>query len=132
MPRTKWLGVAAFMVFATTGFLLEYYLDGIHYDLRPTVWVEPLEGWGKGVVQLVEIPTDDEIHDNICAYWLAEKPTRSGDTLRFRYRLHWLEAEPGFPVDVLARAVGYADRPGWSVRKASSPWHDQALRRISG
>ena len=57
-------------------------------------------------MQLVEIPTDDEIHDNICAYWLAEKPTRSGDALRFRYRLHWLEAEPGFPVDVLARAVG--------------------------
>ena len=83
----------------------DHYLDGVHYDQRPTVWVEPLDGWGKGVVQLVEIPTDDEIHDNICAYWLPEKPTRSGDALRFRYRLHWLDAEPGFPVDVLARAV---------------------------
>ena len=35
--------------------------------------------WGKGMVQLVEIPTDDEIHDNIGAYWLTDQPTKAGD-----------------------------------------------------
>jgi periplasmic glucans biosynthesis protein len=83
----------------------DHYLDGVHYDQPPTVWVEPLGDWGKGMVQLVEIPTDDEIRDNSAVYWLPEKPTRAGDALRFRYRLHWLDTEPGFPVDVLARAV---------------------------
>ncbi|WP_289508119.1 glucan biosynthesis protein, partial [Escherichia coli] len=40
------------------------YQDGVHYERRPSLWVEPLEGWGEGAVQLIEIPTDDEIHDN--------------------------------------------------------------------
>ena len=29
---------------------------------------------GKGAVQLIEIPTDDEIHDNVVAMWVPEKP----------------------------------------------------------
>jgi glucans biosynthesis protein len=82
-----------------------HYLDGVGYEKRPTVWVEPLGDWGKGMVQLVEIPTDDEIRDNICAYWLAEKPTRAGDGLSFRYLLHWLDAEPGFPDNTIAKVV---------------------------
>ena len=57
------------------------------------------------MVQLVEIPTDDEIHDNIVAYWLSEKPTRAGDALSFRYRLHWLDTEYAFPTDALAKVV---------------------------
>ena len=83
----------------------DHYLDGVGYEKRPTVWVEPVGDWGKGMVQLVEIPTDDETRDNICAYWLAGKPTRAGERLSFRYRLHWLGAEPGFPVDRLAKVV---------------------------
>ena len=41
--------------------------------LRPSTWVEPLGDWGRGFVELVEIPTDREIHDNIVAYntWQA-------------------------------------------------------------
>jgi glucans biosynthesis protein len=30
------------------------------YDLRPSAWVEPKGDWGKGKVELVEIPTADE------------------------------------------------------------------------
>ena len=35
--------------------------DGVFYDRRPTLWVEPKGAWGEGQVQLVEIPTEDEI-----------------------------------------------------------------------
>src|SRR5690606_23294473 len=35
----------------------ENYLDGVNYERRPSVWVEPLDGWGAGSVQLVELPT---------------------------------------------------------------------------
>ena len=35
----------------------------------PSLWVEPKSGWGKGSVQLVEIPTADETFDNIVAFW---------------------------------------------------------------
>jgi glucans biosynthesis protein len=83
---------------------IDHYLDGVRYEARPSAWVEPLEPWGAGVVQLVELPTDDEIHDNVSVYWLPEKPARAGDALTYRYRQHWLATEPGYP-DWMARAV---------------------------
>ena len=35
--------------------------DGAFYNRRPSLWVEPLGKWGDGAVQLVEIPTEDEV-----------------------------------------------------------------------
>ena len=98
----------------------DHYLDGVGYEKRPTVWVEPMGDWGKGMVQLVEIPTDDEIHDNICAYWLADKPTRAGDALSFRYRLHWLDAEPDFPVACDGQGGRHPDGP-WRRARSGKP-----------
>ncbi len=37
----------------------DHYQDGVYYDRRPSLWVEPKGQWGKGSIQLVEIPTDD-------------------------------------------------------------------------
>jgi glucans biosynthesis protein len=66
-----------------------YQDDGVFYDRRPSLWVEPKSGWGKGSVQLVELPTVDETFDNIVAFWNpASKPQR-GQELLFAYRLHW-------------------------------------------
>ncbi len=72
----------------------DHYLDGVGYEKRPSAWVEPLGDWGKGVVQLVEMPTDDEINDNIIAYWSPAKPVQAGSRVNLRYRLHWLADEP--------------------------------------
>ena len=72
------------------------------YDRRPSVWIEPLGDWGQGAVQLVEIPTDDEIHDNIVAYWVPETPVEAGSHWSFAYRLHWLADEP-YPPDNVGR-----------------------------
>jgi len=94
---------------------LDHYLDGVNYDLRPSLWVEPLNDWGPGAVQLVEIPTDDEIHDNIVAFWVPEAPAEAGQELSFRYRLHWLADEP-YPVGSLATVtatrIGRGGQPG--------------------
>ena len=83
--------------------VFDHYGDGVFYDRRPSVWIEPKGQWGKGAVQLVEIPTDDEIHDNIVAAWVPEKPTKPGDQVDLSYRLYWLADEP-FPTE-LARCV---------------------------
>jgi glucans biosynthesis protein len=64
------------------------------YERRPSLWVEPMEPWGEGAVQLVEIPTNYEIYDNIVAYWLPKAPVQAGSTWNFKYRLHWLADEP--------------------------------------
>jgi glucans biosynthesis protein len=81
--------------------VFDHYLDGVNYDRRPSLWVEPLpgpkgEGWGKGSIQLCEIPTDDEIHDNIVAMWVPEKPVTPDAEINLHYRLYWLADEP-FP-----------------------------------
>ena len=59
------------------------------YDLRPSLWVEPLDPWGPGSVQLVEIPAADETGDNIAAFWRPRSPWQPGREVRLRYRLHW-------------------------------------------
>ena len=81
----------------------DHYLDAVFYEKRPCAWVEPLDAWGKGSVQLVEISTDNEIYDNIIAMWVAADPTHAGQTLDFRYKLYWRDYDP-FPGD-LARCV---------------------------
>jgi len=46
------------------------------YELRPSLWVQPGTNWGAGAVELVEIPTPNEFHDNIVAYWVPkQRPT---------------------------------------------------------
>ena len=59
------------------------------YDKRPSAWVETRGDWGKGTVDLVEIPTADETNDNIVAFWNPEKMPEPGQPLENNYRLHW-------------------------------------------
>ncbi len=61
------------------------------YDQRPSVWVEPRGEWGAGHVELVEIPSDKEIHDNIVAYWQPAMPLVAGQRADFSYRLRWTD-----------------------------------------
>ncbi len=94
--------------------VFDHYLDGVHYERRPSLWVEPLEDWGEGSVQLVELPTNDEISDNIVAMWVPRQPARAGSRFRMRYRLYWSAEEPHPPA--LARCVatrlGRGGQPG--------------------
>lgn len=93
---------------------VHYLDDGVFYERRPSVWVEPLDPWGKGAVQLVEIPTDDETFDNIVAYWAPDEQLKAGQKRQWRYRLSWLD-DIEFP-EAVARATGtwtgMGGRPG--------------------
>ena len=66
-----------------------YQDDGAFYDRRPGLWVEPRSPWGKGQVQLLELPTNSETEDNIVAFWRPAEPPRPGTELLHAYRLHW-------------------------------------------
>jgi periplasmic glucans biosynthesis protein len=57
------------------------------YEKRPGAWVEPVGDWGAGSVELIEIPTDDEYHDNIVAFWVPAEPATEGSRRSFEYRL---------------------------------------------
>jgi len=115
----------------------DHYQDGVHYERRPSLWVEPLEGWGEGSVQLIEIPTDDEIHDNIVAMWVPKAKAAAGSSYRLRYRLHWMKDEP-FP-SPLARCVatrlGNGGQPGQArpqnVRKFMVEFKGAPLEKLA-
>ncbi len=64
-----------------------YQDDEARYERRPSYRVEPLGDWGKGGVELVEIPSDEEIHDNIVSYWVPDAPVQPGKPMTFSYLL---------------------------------------------
>lgn len=71
------------------------YLDAeANYHLRPGLWVTPEAGFEKGRLEVVEIPTKSEIHDNIVAFWTPEKPFKAGESLYFAYELKTVEQNP--------------------------------------
>ena len=68
-----------------------YQDDGVYYERRPSLWVEPKNsaGWQEGAVQLVELPAPDETHDNIVAFWNPATKPQANEELLFSYRLYW-------------------------------------------
>jgi glucans biosynthesis protein len=66
-----------------------------HYEKRPSLWVEPIGDWGEGGIELVEIPSPREIHDNIVAFWRPKVPLKANSEYGFVYRLHWCWTPPG-------------------------------------
>lgn len=67
------------------------------YETRPSYWVQPLGSWGKGGVELVEIPSDEEIHDNIVAYWLPAQAPAVGKPVPFGYLLSAFAQDSQWP-----------------------------------
>lgn len=67
-----------------------------NYQKRPSAWIEPQGDWGKGTVDLVEIPTADETNDNIVAFWSPETLPEPGQSADYNYRLHWTIDEAKF------------------------------------
>ncbi|GGH32816.1 glucans biosynthesis protein [Cribrihabitans marinus] len=68
------------------------------YHKRPGLWVEPMGNWGRGTVTLVEIPADQEIYDNIVAYWRPATPVPVGQPFEIGYRLTWGEEPATTPL----------------------------------
>jgi len=79
------------------------------YERRPSYWIEPLGGWGKGGVELVEIPSDEEIHPNIDAYWVPSARVVPHVPIRFSYLLSaYLKSDDRWPPGgrVVATRIG--------------------------
>lgn len=91
-----------------------YQDDSLFYDRRPSMWVEPLSPWGKGSVQLVQLPTVGETEDNMVAFWTPADPVKAGAALNYRYRIHWgLDSPPsGDQGRIVATRVGAAGLGG--------------------
>jgi glucans biosynthesis protein len=74
------------------------YLDlETHYHRRPSLWMEPVGYWGSGAVQLIEIPSKTEYHDNIVVFWRPTQPLPAQAEDHRTYRLHWCWTPPVTP-----------------------------------
>lgn len=60
-----------------------------NFERRPSLWAEPIGDWGEGAVKLIEIPTKEEVHDNIASFWLPKAPLTAKGEHTYTYRLHW-------------------------------------------
>jgi periplasmic glucans biosynthesis protein len=102
-PRT--LNVSAFALPHPKGFgVVQRDRDFDHYqdletraDIRPSVWIAPRGDWGDGRVELVEIPTKQDINDNIVAFWVADKPPKPGEAVTFSYTMYWYGEDAARP-----------------------------------
>jgi periplasmic glucans biosynthesis protein len=91
----------------------EYQDDGVFYEKRATAWIEPKGDWGAGSVMLVELPTNDEIHDNIVAFWNPAEPAAAGREYDLGYRLSWVKDTPEIPAaSFIATRIGAGGVPG--------------------
>ena len=80
------------------------------FERRPSYWVAPLGKWGKGSVELVELPTKEEIHDNIVAYWVPASPAEAGKPVSYSYLINSFSNSVVWPPGgkVIATRVGNA------------------------
>jgi glucans biosynthesis protein len=87
---------------------------GARYDTRPSAWVVPRGHWGRGHVELVEIPTDSETVDNIVAYWVPGQRIQPGREYRYAYTLLFGRANVARPPGgrVIHTFVGAGRNPG--------------------
>lgn len=82
-------------------------------ELRPSAWIAPKGDWGKGHVELVEIPTKSDVNDNIVAYWVPNEGPQPGTPFSFAYTMSWYgddeKRPPGGRVVATRRDYGTFD-----------------------
>ncbi|MEO6354182.1 MAG: glucan biosynthesis protein G [Burkholderiaceae bacterium] len=90
-----------------------------HYEKRPSVWIEPKGNWGKGRVELVQIPTPDETNDNAVAFWVPSAMPKPGQPYNIEYRMQWQKDAETHPplswVTQTRRGHGYTRKADDSI-----------------
>ena len=100
--------------------LFENYQDlEARYELRPSAWIEPRGAWGKGRIELVQIPTPDETNDNIVAFWIPDELPALRKPMDLEYRIRWQKNNETRPplayITQTRRGHGYSRQPDPSI-----------------
>lgn len=78
------------------------------FERKPSAWIEPQGDWGPGRVELIEIPSSEDFHDNIVAFWVPDSITaddsqKTPSALSLAYKIYWMT--PGVTPHALGRAT---------------------------
>ncbi len=104
----------------------------LNYERRPSLWIEPIGGWGAGAVHLVEFPTDHEDFDNVGCFWVPKEPVKAGRALEFRYRMHWNADEPNPPPNLARPIMTRIGRGGFPYSRANPPEYKRMVIEFAG
>ncbi len=66
-------------------------------DLRPSVWITPQGSWGRGFLEVVEIPTRADYNDNVVTYWVPEDLPPPGQPVSLSYKMFWFTDDTARP-----------------------------------
>lgn len=110
----------------------EHYQDlQVHYQSRPSTWVEPVGKWGRGSVRLLEINTADETNDNIGAFWVPDALPPVGQPIEYEYKLHWFTDQMRPPVaEVIATRMGMSRTHDQDVQHFWIDYDSPYLRKL--
>lgn len=105
LDNPKEVQINAMQMTSPKGFgLLQRDRDFDHYqdletrmEQRPSVWITPHGDWGAGRVDIVQLPTAEEIHDNVVTLWVPETAPAPGSAFPIGYTLSWYSHDPQRP-----------------------------------
>src|SRR5208282_4084424 len=74
-----------------------FYDDDTHWELKPSLWIEPIGDWGEGDLRLLEIPAQAETNENVIAQWRPKAGMAAATSLMVAYRQFWCWSPPSRP-----------------------------------
>jgi periplasmic glucans biosynthesis protein len=101
--------------------------DEQRWERRPSLWIEPIGEWGQGAVQLLEIPSESEVNDNILAYWRPRTPMAAGSEVTLSYRQFWCWQPPDRPEVATVAATRVGRGSGGRRRRFFIDFNGEAL-----
>jgi glucans biosynthesis protein len=106
-----------------------FYDDETHWEVKPTLWIEPIGDWGEGDLRLLEIPGASEANENVVAQWRPKAGMAAATTVSIAYRQFWCWSPPSKPplaTCVSSRSGKIGNRRRFAVEMAGDLFADPA------
>jgi glucans biosynthesis protein len=106
-----------------------FYDDETHWELKPSLWIEPIGDWKEGDLRLLEIPAASETNENIIAQWRPKTSMAAATTQSIAFRQFWCWSPPSKPPlasCVSSRHGKAGDRQRFAVEMAGDLFADPA------
>ena len=106
-----------------------FYDDETHWELKPSLWIEPIGDWKEGNLRLLEIPAASETNENVIAQWRPKASIAAATTQSIAFRQFWCWSPPSKPPlasCVSSRRGKAGDRQRFAVEMAGDMFADPA------
>jgi periplasmic glucans biosynthesis protein len=106
-----------------------FYDDETHWELKPSLWIEPIGDWAAGDHRLLEIPAASEANENVIVQWRPKIAMAPATTQSIAFRQFWCWSPPTKPplaTCVSSRHGKAGDRQRFAVEMAGDLFADPA------